>query len=328
MTNVAILGAGSIAKAMAATLRGMEKAGEDVCAYAVASRSQEKAEEFAKAEGFRKAYGSYEAMLQDPEVDLVYVATPHALHAEQMIACIEAGKAVLCEKAFTGNAKQAREVLALAEEKKVLVTEAIWTRYQPARDMINQLLAEGVIGEPRTMSANLCYYMVNKERILRPDLAGGALLDVGVYALNFAAMTFGTEVKKMESSVDMFETGVDRTENMTLFYQDGKVAFLQSSAAANTNRQAWIYGTDGAISVDNINNPQVISLYKDPRVQPVKVMKVPQQITGYEYQVRSCMKALAEGRIECPEMPHQETILMMEWMDSLRADWGLVYPFD
>ena len=290
MTKVAILGAGVIAKSMAATLRGMAAAGENVCPYAVASRNMGKAKLFAQEEGFQKAYGSYEAMLKDDQVDLVYVATPHAMHAEHMKACIEAGKPILCEKAFTGNARQAREVLALAEEKKVFVTEAIWTRYQPARQMVNQLIAEGAIGTPRLLTSNLCYEMMHKERILRPELAGGALLDIGVYTLNFAAMVFGTDYTKMDSSVVMFPSGVDQTENITLQYADGRMAFLTSSAMVTSNRRCWVYGSEGAILVDNVNNPQVITLYKDPRKEPVEVFPVPKQITGYEYEVRACMR--------------------------------------
>lgn len=328
MFNVGILGAGVIARTMAKTLRGMQAQGEQVCLYAVASRDLGKAEAFAREESVLNAYGSYEDMLRDEKVDLVYVATPHALHAEQMKKCIEAGKAVLCEKAFTGNARQAKEVLALAEEKKVLVTEAIWTRYQPARRMIDQLIADGVIGKPAIVDANLCYYMMQKERILRPELAGGALLDLGVYALNFAAMAFGTDVEKMESSVKMYPTGVDITENITLKYRDGKTAILQSSAEVFSNRNGWIYGDKGAISVDNINNPQVISVYGATRDKPDQVYPVPTQITGYEYQVRACMEAIEKGWIECPDMPHAETIRIMEWMDELRAQWQMRYPFD
>ena len=192
--NVAILGAGVIARTMAKTLRGMAAAGENIRLLAVASRDIQRAKAFAAEEGFERFYDDYVSMLEDPDVDLVYIATPHSHHAEHMKLCIQAGKAVLCEKAFTGNAKQAEEVLALAEEKKVLVTEAIWTRYQPARSMINRIIAEGAIGEPRLLQASLCYNMTTKERILRPDLAGGALLDLGVYTLNFAAMVFGADI--------------------------------------------------------------------------------------------------------------------------------------
>ena len=168
--NVAIIGAGAIARSMCKTIRGMKAAGRPVELYAIASRSQERAEAFAKEEGVLKAYGSYEAMLADPDVHLVYIATPHSHHAEQMKLCINAGKPILCEKAFTPNLHQAEEVLSLAREKGVYVAEAIWPRYMPSRWIINDLLAQGVIGEPRMLYSNLCYAVEHKERITQPEL--------------------------------------------------------------------------------------------------------------------------------------------------------------
>ena len=179
MTNIAILGCGSIAYSMAETLRKMKARGDSLCLYAAASRSIDKAKAFAQSEGFEHAY-TYEEMLKDPNVDLVYIASPHSHHALHMTMCIEAGKAVLCEKAFTANAKQAREVLALAKEKHILVAEAIWTRYMPSRKILLDLIAGGVIGTPQLLTSNLFYPIEHIERIRQPELAGGALLDVGV----------------------------------------------------------------------------------------------------------------------------------------------------
>ena len=148
MTKIAVLGCGSIARTMAATLRAMRDQGEDVCLYAAASRNIETAKAFASAEGFEVAYGSYEEMACDSQVDLVYVASPHSHHAEHMKLCLEHGKAVLCEKSFTANAQQAQEVLALAKEKNLLVAEAIWTRYMPSRRIIDEVISSGAIGKP------------------------------------------------------------------------------------------------------------------------------------------------------------------------------------
>ena len=327
--KIGILGAGSIARSMAKTLRGMWQQGRPVELYAVASRSLEKAQDFAAREGVSRAYGSYEEMVRDDAVDLVYIATPHSHHAEQIRLCVEHGKAVLCEKAFTGNARQAEEVLALAERKGVLVTEAIWTRYMPSRRMIDDVLASGAIGKPQVLMASLGYPVWDKERIARPELAGGALLDLGVYTLNFASMAFGDDVARMESSVAMMDTGVDHTENITLHYRDGRTACLTSTAMAQTNRQGVICGDKGYLTVDNINNPQVISVYdRTCNGVPVETLHVPQQITGYEYQVEACLRALEAGALECPEMPHSETIHIMRTMDALRAQWGMRYPFD
>ena len=211
----------------------------------------------------------------------------------------------------------------------MLVTEAIWTRYMPVRKIVDDLLAAGEIGEPKLLTANLGYLIDGKERIVRPELAGGALLDVGVYVLNFASMTFGDDVARMESSVTMFDTGVDCAESIDLYYRDGRMAKLYATANVRTDRHCMIYGTKGAIMLDNVNNPQTVTIYDDVQRGPVRrVIPVPEQITGYEYEVEACMKALETGALECPEMPHAQTIHMMEVMDALRAQWNMVYPFE
>ena len=218
--KVGILGAGGIARKMANTLAGMERAQ----GYAVASRNLEKAEAFAKEWNIPKAYGSYEEMLEDEQVDLVYVATPHSHHYEHVKLCLDHGKHVLCEKAFTVNADQAREVLSMAEEKGLLLTEAIWTRYMPSRKMVKDLAESGVIGKVTSLTANLGYSLRGVARMEEPGLAGGALLDLGVYPLNFAAMVFGDQVKSMESTVVKSDKGVDLENSiMTVHLMKGLI---------------------------------------------------------------------------------------------------------
>ena len=329
MMKIGIIGAGNIAVSMCRTVRGMKAAGRPVELYAVASRDVDKAIRFAREHGVRRAYGSYEELVQDPAVDLIYIATPHSHHAEQMKLCIAHGKPVLCEKAFTANAAQAEEVLALARERGVYVAEAIWTRYMPSRQIIDDLIAGGTIGEPRLLTANLCYAIERNERIRQPELAGGALLDLGVYTLNFASMVFGDDVVSTQSHVEMLPTGVDRTENITLRYRDGRTAMLMSSAAFNSDRRCVIYGTRGYITVDNVNNPAFIEVFDgNDRVHPVQHIDVPAQITGYEYEVEACLRDIPLGRIEPPEMPHSEVLTIMRQMDALRAEWGMKYPCD
>lgn len=323
--KVGILGAGNIAGTMAATLRGMKAGGEDVELYAVASRSQDKAEAFAREQGVQKAFGSYADMLKDDGVDLVYVATPHSHHAEHMKLCIEHGKAILCEKSFTGNARQAEEILNLAEQKRIPLTEAIWTRYQPARKIIDDVIASGKIGEVKLVTSALCYGIKDTRRIHDPALAGGALLDLGVYVLNFASMILGTDIRRMESSVQLLDSGMDAQETITLFYPNGVMANLMASVMAFGDRDCYVMGTEGWITTDNVNKPVNLVLHKDGKEE---ILPVPEQITGYEYEVRACQRMLAEGKLECEEMPHAETLRIMKLMDSLRKDWGVRYPFD
>lgn len=322
--KIGIIGAGAIAAKMARTLAGMEGVAEG---YAIASRSLESAQAFAREWNFRKAYGSYEEMLDDPEVDLVYIATPHSHHREHAMMCLSRKKPVLCEKAFTANAAQAEEVLRYAKEQGVFITEAIWTRYMPLSRTINELLAGGVIGRPHLLTANLGYPLLGKERIMNPALAGGALLDLGVYTLNFALMAFGTEVERMESTCVKTATGVDAQESITLTYPDGRVAVLTSTMMARTDRQGIISGDKGHLIVENINNPQRVTVVDDDyRVKAV--YDCPRQITGYEYEVYACAEALRQGWLEAPAMPHAETLRVMRMMDELRAGWGVRYPFE
>lgn len=319
--KIAILGAGHIAVTLAYTMQRLE----EVECYAVASRDLNKAKEFAAAYGFTKAYGSYEEMLADKEVELVYVATPHSHHYEHMKLCIEAGKHVLCEKAFTMNEKQAREIFALAEEKDVLVTEAIWTRYMPSRKIINDLLAENVIGEVKTLTANLDYAIARTERIIRPELAGGALLDVGVYTLNFALMHFGNRIVKKHSVVHLTETGVDGQNVIALSYEDGRLALLTSGIYGISDRQGIFYGEKGYIVVDNINNPLEIKLYNEEH-KLWKTISMPKQINGYEYEILETIDCIKQGKRECPSMPHEDTLEVMRMMDEFRKEWGIQYP--
>lgn len=255
------------------------------------------------------------------------IATPHSHHYEHAKLCIAAGKNMLVEKAFTANTAQAEEILALAKEKGVLITEAIWTRYMPSRQMIMDLIDSGIIGEVTMLSANLCYPIENVERMRNPALAGGTLLDLGVYPINFASMVFGDDIEEITGYCVKIDTGMDAQETITIRYKDGKVANIFSSMLVAADRSGMIYGKKGYIQVQNINNPEMIRVY-DVDHKLVKEIPVPEQINGYEYEVIACKKALDEGKLECPEMPHAETIQIMNYMDTLRALWGIKYPFE
>ena len=319
--KLGILGAGGIASTMAKTVAGME----DVEAYAVAARDLGRAREFAQKYDVKKAYGSYEEMLADDEVELVYIATPHSHHYLHAKMCLEAGKYVLCEKAFTVNAEQAQKLFDLAKEKKLLITEAIWTRYMPSRKMINDIIKSGVIGEVTAVTANLSYTVSHVERIRKPELAGGALLDVGVYPINFASMVLGDKVKDVKATA-IFQNGVDILDSIAMVFEGDRMATLQCGAREISDRMGSIFGTRGYMQVQNINNPEKITVF-DTDHKEVASYVVPEQISGYEYEVESCMKAIQEGKLECPEMPHAETIRIMKILDDIRKSWNYEIPW-
>ena len=291
--KVGILAAGGIAAKMAETLNGLNH--PEIELYAVASRSAERASEFAKKFNIPVSYGSYEELASDPNVDLIYIASPHSEHHTHAQLCLKHKKALLVEKAFTANEKMAKEVLDYAKAQNTLVTEAIWTRYMPSRTIIAKAIADGKIGTPHSIQANLGYPIAHKDRIFKPELAGGALLDF--------------------------------LDNICLVFKDGKMASLHATAYGPADRNGIIYGDKGYMVVTNINNPEKVEIF-DKDHQLVEELPLPKQVTGYEYQVISCLEALKAGKLECPEMSHQETLEVMHVMDELRTKWNIVYPFE
>ncbi|MBQ0047424.1 MAG: Gfo/Idh/MocA family oxidoreductase [Prevotellaceae bacterium] len=323
MFNVGIIGAGWIAEKMAISLAPLS----DYRVYAIASRSLDRAQAFARKHDVLKAYSSYEELVADKDVDLVYIATPHSHHYDHAMLAIEAGKAVLVEKAFTANARQAELLLSAAHEKGVFITEAIWTRYMPLSMKVKELMDSGVIGEPRVLTATLCYMMEEKERIIRPELCGGALLDLGVYVLNFARMYFGTDIQKTVTNCILGPSGMDMQECISLTYPNNRMANLQSGALCLNDRQGIINGTEGYIRVDNVNCPELIEVWRNYELVE-RIERPADIVTGYEYQVMECRRCLEEGLLESPMMPHAETLSIMKQMDELRAEWGVKYPMD
>ena len=321
--RVGIIGTGWIAEKAAITLNGLSECE----AYAVGSRSIDTAEAFAAKWGIAKAYGSYAELIADADVDLVYVGTPHSHHYDVTRQALLAGKPCLVEKAFMANRREAADILQLARERKVFIAEAIWTRYQPAVGIIRDVIGSGCIGTPRLLTATLGYSMGDKPRIMRADLCGGALLDLGVYALNFARMFFPADIVSMESQCVKSQSGMDLTNAITLVLADGMLCNMQSSAACVGDNIGVIAGTEGNLIIDNINNPQKITV-NGPNRTYVETINVPQQITGYEYQFQACRQALIDGLLEPCEMPHEETLYIMQLMDTLRQKWGVRYPMD
>ncbi|MBP5322506.1 MAG: Gfo/Idh/MocA family oxidoreductase [Bacteroidaceae bacterium] len=321
--NIGIIGAGHIAAKLTYTLSRME----GVCKYAIASRDLAKAQVFAHQHGFQKAYGSYEELVNDADVELVYIATPHSHHFAHASLALKAGKAVLCEKAFTANAHEATELIRLSREKGAFLAEAIWTRYMPFSKTIREVIDSGVIGTPQTLTASLSYPIGWKERIQRADLCGGALLDLGVYCINFARMCLGTDIERVESScVKGGEEGMDMHETISLVYRDGRMATLTASALCIDDHRGIICGDKGYIVIDNVNNPTTMTVFLD--YKPVAEYRCPERITGYEYEVLACKEGIEKHWVESPDMPHAEILAIMEMMDELRNQWGVKYPND
>lgn len=321
--KVGILGAGHIARKMATTLQEMKEAE----LYAVAARELSKAEQFANEFQARKAYGNYEALADDPDIDLIYIATPHSHHFAPARMCLLKGKPVLCEKAFTANAREAEELIRIAQEKRVYLAEAIWTRYMPFSRTIRELTENGIIGKPMMLTASLGYPISQVERIIRPELCGGALYDLGVYPINFALMTFGSDIDKVTSTCVKNEAGVDMQNSITFTYRDGRMAVMQTTAFCASDRQGIVSGDKGYLVIDNINNPQLAVAYNADHQETARYT-CPPQITGFEYQVLEAAEAIRQGAIEPASMPHAETLRVMRMLDSLRQEWGIRFPMD
>lgn len=319
--KIGFLGAGRISEVVAPAVAQAE--GVQRCA--VAARDLARAKEFAEKWGFQKAYGSYEEMMKDPEVDVIYIATPHSFHYEQMMMALDYGKGVICEKAFCINSSQAKEVRDHARRKGLFAAEAIWTRYMPSRKIIRDLIDEGAVGTPSVLTGNLFYPVVKKERLVKPELAGGALLDLGVYGINFALMCFGNEIERMESSVKMHPGGVDGMESITMFFKDGRMAVLTAGMYSRSDRKGIIHGDKGFMVVENINNPQSVSVF-DEGYNLVKRIDFPEKVNGYEYEFEEAAAAFDSGKTETESMPLDETVRVMELCDELRRQWKFRYP--
>jgi len=323
--KVAILGAGNIANYMAKAVKGIA---DKACLYAVASRSLEKAQAFAEKWNVEKAYGSYEEMAADSEIDLVYVATPHSEHYKNSKLCLENGRNCLVEKAFCGNLVQTKELLKLAKEKNLLLAEAMWTRYQPSYGLIKGILESGVIGKVTYCEADFGTQSRGMERMEKPELAGGALLDLGIYSLTVPAMYFGHDIEKITTNCELTDLGVDLRDDIRFYYKNGNEARVMCTFdAPKYSNYAKFVGDKGSIVFGPINVPTELTVY-DNDGKEVSKQDIPLLVNGYEYEVLSCRQALIDGATEVPEFPHSEICRMMGWMDSIRNHIGMVYPFE
>lgn len=320
-----ILGCGSIAHKFAQALGFVD----DAQLTAVGSRSDEKAKEFGDKYKAPRHYGSYEKLAGDKNIDIIYVATPHNLHCENTILCLEAGKAVVCEKPLAVNAKQAKAMIDCARKHKLFLMEAMWTRFLPLMDKLRQLLTEEAIGEVRMLAADFGFRYGDrdeKQRILDPNLAGGALLDVGIYPLALSSMLFGRP-QQIHSAAYLGETGVDEQNGIVFGFDKGRLSIIYSAQQTETPHEAAIMGTKGMIRIHRSwwsgNKLTLIRAGKD-----AQFMEVPSHENGFVYEIKAAHQALREGTLETALMPLNETLAIAETMDAIRAQWGLKYPFE
>lgn len=291
---------------------------------AVASRDLGRAQAFADAHGFDRAYGSYEELIADPEVDAVYVATPHAQHHSVVRPLLEAGKAVLCEKSMTCTPEAAQDLVDLARERGVFLMEAMWTRFNPAVVALRELVASGAIGELRTVQAELGFVVDPSDtggRLLDPAQGGGALLDVGVYPVAWAQMLFGAPETIATTGV-LGSTGVDVDVALLLGWADGRKAQLVASLATPTSEHARLLGTAGRIEItESFFHPQRFEVHREGVDEP-EVVERPYEGGGYQFQVVEVQRCLAEGLTESPSMPLDDTLAISRTIDAALTALG------
>lgn len=295
---------------------------------AVGSRTKERAEGFAKSFNIPKAYGSYEEVVNDPDVDMVYIATTHPAHKEDAIMALNAGKHVLCEKPFTVNSRETEEVIKLSREKKLFLMEAMWTRFLPAIVKVREWIKSGAIGEILMFKGDFGFRKMYEPegRFLNANLAGGALLDVGIYPVSFSSMLYGAQPSEIQSMAHIGATNVDEQFAALLGYGSGSMAVITAAVRAEIGNDAQIIGTEGKIIIPHCWWADSATLIVGEK--EVETFNAPFKVNGYEYEVMEAVCCVLEGKLESSIMPLDETLEIMRTLDKLRSQWGLVYPFE
>jgi len=320
-----ILGTGSIAHQFA---RGL-KAADGAELSAVGSRAADTAESFGNEFDIPRRHASYEALASDPNIDAIYVATPHPFHKDCAILCLNHGKAVLGEKPFAVNAREARAMVETARAKKLFLMEAMWTRYIPVVVKAREWVRDGKIGVVRMLQADFGFRAGWDEtsRLLDPNFAGGALLDVGIYPISLAYFFLGGGPRRVLTTAALGDTGVDEQNAMVFEYASGALALLSSAVRTNTQQEAFILGTEGSIK---LHAPfwKATKATLSVEGKDDEVCEILHKGNGYEFEAEEVMRCMREGLLESPVMPLDESIALMETMDSIRAQWGMKYPFE
>ncbi len=319
-----VIAPGKIAHAFA---RGVQTI-PDAEVVAVASSSQERADAFAKKFKVPKAYADYEALIADPDVDVVYISSLHHQHFAHSMLALEAGKAVLCEKPLTVNAAETRKLIETARERKLFLMEALWTRFLPIYGRIRQWLDDGRIGEIKLLTSTFGFRPERDEngRLFNLDLAGGTLLDIGIYPLAVSEWVLGEFPQSFNVHALIGETGVDELLSTTLIYQNGIVSQFTSTFLSETKNDFFIYGTKGYIRIHPDFWGSTQATLKVGKKE--KTLSAPFRATGFEYQTKESMRCIRAGLLESPQASHDYSLSMMMLMDSIREKIGLRYPFE
>ncbi|ELX11253.1 trans-1,2-dihydrobenzene-1,2-diol dehydrogenase Dhdh [Janthinobacterium sp. HH01] len=322
-----ILGTGKIAKAFATALQ--DTPGAKLAA--VASRSVDSATKFGIEYGAERFHGSYQALADDPEVDVIYIGTPHPMHHENALMCLHGGKGVLVEKSFTMNRRQAEDIINLARQKKLFVMEAMWTRFMPAVVAAKRIVDSGEIGVPANVSADFGFTSDAgpEHRLFAPELGGGALLDLGIYPLSMASFFLGP-VTGVKAQAEMAATGVDMQTAFTLMHKDGGVSSCACSLRSRTPTELTISGTKGFLRLhDRFHNTETITVtLVDGASRSERTINLPRSGNGYTHEAQEVGRCIRAGLIESPVMPHEETLSIMGTLDDIRAQIGLTYSAD
>lgn len=319
--NWGIIGPGKIAAKFAQALALVPRAN----LHGVASRDTQKAHLFAEKHGASQVFESYEALAKDPDIDIVYIATPHSHHLEHSLLCLQHHKAVLCEKPLGINAKQVNEVQSFARQQDTFLMEAIWTRFHPNIRTCLAWIEAGEIGDPQYLRADFGFHTEYDPewRLYNMDLAGGALLDIGIYPLFLAQLIFG-KPEKIQAMAALAPTGADKWIDIQIRYPGDKLAHLNATVVADTNIEAEIYGPEKRIKIHSRwHNPSPISLYE--RQDCLKTETFPDRI-GYAYEIEEVINCLDAGKKESDLLPHAFTLQLVETMDEIRRQCNIVYP--
>jgi predicted dehydrogenase len=322
-----ILGAGKIARKFAADLVFVK----DAELVAIGAREKSSAELFASEFAIPNVYGSYEALVQDPTIDVIYIATPHGFHYEHAMLCLRYKKAVLCEKAFALNARQADEMISFAEAQGTFIMEAFWTKFLPHYKQVKKMIAEGKVGTIQSVIAEFGFKPTPPiaQRMYDPLLGGGSLLDVGIYPV-FLALDLLGKPDTIEATMTTAHTGVDAQCAIQLKYTDGKLAQLFSSFTSNMATGADINGDEGRIRLTHRFHGPTTSIEYYPTIVDTKQLVEIESVkgTGYHYEAQHVTECLQRGLLESPVMTHNDTLLLMETLDRIREKAGIKYASD